>query len=149
MAIAVTLVVPQVAEAHPVTHSRQVRVHGEFGFCVEAAATQEHAWHSITTSSTNCNNFRNSWHTHNLEYYKVPMAGGAGTFCFDNGWYQSAHANSAVYMNVFRWDIGNWCNYGGIHHWITTDTWQYSWKNDWEGYKGGAVRPHTWHCHCP
>ena len=79
----------------------------------------------------------------------MPMGGGAGTFCFDEGWYQSPNGDSPTYNRFYGYDIGNWCNWGGIHHWISIDSWQYSWKNDSEGYKGGARRPATWHCHCP
>ena len=149
MALSVMLM-PQAASAHDSENRRNQRIFGEFGFCVNGAVTQNHGWHWVETFSTNCNNARDSWHAQYQEYFKAPQYGVPGDFCFSEGWHQSPDGNEPTFFNFYGWDIWNWCNNGAwVNVVLYVDSWQYSWKSDWDGWRGGAFRPATSHCHCP
>ena len=120
---------------------------GQQGFCVHGGVTQTHSSHEVWTRMSNCLNFGTTWHAQYQEYYKTPVWGQPGTYCFYEGWYTSGH--QAVFTNYYSYDIWSYCNNGfNVNVWLSIDSWQYSWR-DYVGWLGGAWRPATNHCHCP
>ncbi len=143
------MLVPQAANAHSTTATRNGIIGGEPGFCVYGGVTQTHSWHDVSTFASNCQNMVPVWHTQKQEYYKVAGGGQPGVFCFSEGWYQSPAKQNSFYK-FYGWDIWHRCNNGlHVNVILTVDSWQFSWKSDWEGWRGGAWRPATSHCHCP
>lgn len=117
------------------------------GVLTNAEVAQEHAWHSFTYAS-NCSNALRirTDHWQLMKYYKVVQWGQPGVHCFDNGWNSGV---GTLHMDRFYpWDIGNWCNNSGQHLNVTIDSCQFANRPN-GGALGVALRPATWHCHCP
>lgn len=138
------LAVPQTASAHPTWHEAYRQTWRDpGGACSNVHVRQEHAWHFVNQSSCG---FRVQF-AQLQYYYKVPTWGAAGEFCFSEG-YNYSPSGVSTFEKFYPWDIGNWCNYGGRHHYISIDEWAYA-IYPYGGWMGEGVRPITFHCHCP
>jgi hypothetical protein len=138
------------ADAHDSSMTRNWMSGGRAGFCTQASVQQNHGWHQNSTSATNCNTWINADHAQYEEFYKVPPEqwGQPGTYCFNNGWFTDS--NTGGMNRFYGWDIWNWCNNGGwVNVVITIDSWQFAAPPGTGAWIGGALRPATWHCHCP
>ncbi|MCA1704436.1 MAG: hypothetical protein LC808_14720 [Actinobacteria bacterium] len=151
-ALGLMLVAPQPASAHTSPYTRNGMIYGHPGFCVNGSVTQDHGWHSVGTITTDCRNAYQNWHRQYQRYYKGSPYGGPGEYCFTEGPHESPGWGEKAFSRTYTWDIWNWCNYGYNHYVrIYIDSWQAAWDPNYTGigWREGAWRPATSHCHCP
>lgn len=163
LATAVLATFPQAAvQAHTTSVTRTIRVYAgtiwNGSFCVFGRGLQRHYESHITTytESPNCGYYPQQLPPytirHRAEWYKSqPWLGGPYSRCHWTGEYTNRYRVSG-FTTWINYDVWHYCNWGaGVHVDITMDTW--NWAHDggaWRPYYGGgAVRPITWHCHCP
>lgn len=145
--VALSAVTVAPAVAHDAQRSRSGMIGGISGQCTQGGVTQDHTWHYIVTYVTNCSNQVQGWFAQYQEVYKSPGGGQPGTFCFSEGWFQSP-AKQNSFARFYGDDMWGRCNlWPNPYTFISVDSWQYSWTNDYVGWVGGAWRPATFHCH--